>query len=449
MSNTYNLPSDSGWQGSNYLALRVNVVQNYDNATNKSTLTIKLQGRLPTSRQYNDTFSLWGLNGTSGTFKCNGTTLVTFPSSGSSTYTVAVNTDQAWRDVLHGGSALSWTVTVSHNLDGSASVPFVLDAYAQSQSGVSSYNTSFSSKSAALTLTGTPSQPPTIGTPTASVVDLTGNFPNNYIAGYTKVKVRATVTPYNTATISSVKLSYAGGTTVNMTLNNGAYEATTAQPITGNTTFTVTATDSNGQTASKTVSVTGVVPYTAPSITIDPDYTYRCDSGGTKTDGGTYYKVKATANYYSSLSGNSITTFNVKIGSGTATALTSGTQSGAISGMTDPTKRYTITLTVQDKVSAAVTRTYVLEGMTRNVVIRRSSGGTYVGVGTTPARSSGVSDIELPIGGEIFIGALSLTGVGSVVITTTNTNPQGELGGTWAAVSQSAIPGLYFWKRTA
>lgn len=54
--------------------------------------------------------------------------------------------------------------------------------------------------------------------------------------------------------------------------------------------------------------------------------------------------------------------------------------------------------------SEAVTREYVLDGMLRNLVLRRSTDGTYVGVGTTPAHSSGASTIELPIGGAYYIG---------------------------------------------
>lgn len=156
MAGTYTLPSDSGWQGSEYLALRVHVVQTYDAQQNKSTLTVKLQGRLPTVRTYNDTFTLSGRNGADRTFKVNGSTVATFPGTGSSGYTVEVNVDQQWRDVQYNGSAWSQTVTVNHNSDGSASVPFALDVYAQAQVGGSGYNVDFSGKTATLTLSETP-----------------------------------------------------------------------------------------------------------------------------------------------------------------------------------------------------------------------------------------------------------------------------------------------------
>lgn len=248
----------------------------------------------------------------------------------------------------------------------------------------------------------------TVGTPTASVVDLTGNFPSTYIAGHSKVKVAAAVTTGTGSTISSVKLSYPSGTTVNMSYNSstGKYEAVTAAPITRNTVFTVTATNSTGFTGTNTVSVTGVVPYTSPSVAINETGTYRCDSSGVKTSGGTHFRVQATANYYSSLSGNTLVKFSVKIkGSSTETNLTSGVQSAAISGMSNTNQGYTIVFTIQDKVSDAVTREYTLEGALRDFVLTRGTdnNGAHVGIGMTPEVVSGRSSIELPSGGRLLV----------------------------------------------
>lgn len=248
----------------------------------------------------------------------------------------------------------------------------------------------------------------TVGTPTTSVVDLTGNFPSTYIAGHSKVKVAAAVTTGTGSTISSVKLSYPGGTTVNMSYNSstGKYEAVTAAPITRNTVFTVTATNSLGFTGTNTVSVTGVVPYTSPSVAINETGTYRCDSSGVKTSGGTHFRVQATANYFSSLSGNTLVKFSVKIkGNSTETNLTSGVQSAAISGMSNTNQGYTIVFTIQDKVSDAVTREYTLEGALRDFVLTRGTdnNGAHIGVGMTPEVVTGRSSIELPSGGRLLV----------------------------------------------
>lgn len=261
---------------------------------------------------------------------------------------------------------------------------------------------------ASFTLTAGSDMNPSVGTPTASVVDLTGNFPNTYIAGYSKVKVAASVSTGSNAAISTVKLSYPGGTTVTMSYNSstGKYEATTAAPITVNTTITVTATDTRGLSGSKTVSVTGVYPYVKPSVAFDRTYTYRCDSNGDRQSGGAYYRVKATAAYADGLSGNALIKLTVKIKNTSAeTAVTSGVQSGAIGSMPDPDKRYTIVVTVQDKVSAAVTKAFSLEGELHNIVVRQSADGTYLGVGKRPERASGYSDIELPRGSNLKIGS--------------------------------------------
>lgn len=150
---TYYLPSANGWTGSTYLALRLRVDQSYDITTNKSTLTIKLQGRYPGSNEYNDSFSPGATNGRSGTLKCNGATILQFPSDTS--YRVTANTDNVWRDMTYNGAAWSHTVTIEHNADGTASVSFVLDAYARSLYGGTSFNTSFAGNTATLNLAET------------------------------------------------------------------------------------------------------------------------------------------------------------------------------------------------------------------------------------------------------------------------------------------------------
>lgn len=433
MATTHYIPSNTGWSGSgsnSSAALRFKIDRTYNSVSAQSVMTITLQAKLNASG-YMRNYAVQA-----GSVQIG---------SGSAVSIVGCNvslTDYSeWHDVYYNGSVKTWTYTAQHDASGSASVEFKL--LAVNLYHADSYIRFASANSATLTLAEPAQQPPTVSAPTASVVDLTGNFPNAYIAGYSKVKVAAAVTK-GAGNITAVRLSIPGGTTVNMTYNSSTqkYEGTTAEPIRGNATITVTATDSNGKTGSNAVSVTGVVPYTAPTITIDETGTYRCDSSGVKTDGGTYYRVKATANYYSGLSGNSVQTFTVKIkGSSTETALNSGQQSGAISGMTDAKLRYTIVLTVQDRVSGAVTREYNLNGMMRDLVMKRSSLGTQVGVGTTPTYSSNApSLIELPSGGIVIIG--------SIGITDSSTSPGTYLPDTWTAISQSAIPGLYFWLRS-
>ncbi len=253
---------------------------------------------------------------------------------------------------------------------------------------------------------------PVVGTPTVSIVQAqsAASFPNTYIANISKAKVSAEITLPTNATISAVVLSYAGRS-VNMTLNSqtGLYEGETTGPLTGDTAFTVTATDIRGLTGTGSAAVTGVVPYTLPSAVIDPADTYRCDSSGVKESGGEYFKVKATATYYSALSGNSLQKFTVKIkNSATETALTSGTQSAAISGMTNPRQAYTIVVTVQHQISGEITAELRLDGMQRDFVLKRNTAGTgtCIGIGMAPEHLSGGCTLELPSGAKIYIGGV-------------------------------------------
>lgn len=249
---------------------------------------------------------------------------------------------------------------------------------------------------------------PTVGTPTAAIVQASSasDFPSTYIAGVSKCKVSAAVSTGSNASISTVRLTYPGGAAVNMIYNSGTgkYEGTTAAPITVDTTFTVTATDVRGLSASSTVSVSGVVPYTAPSVVINT--AYRCDSSGTEESGGAYWKIKVTATYSTNLTGNSLTKLTAGIEGGTANNLTSGTLSSPFSGMTNSKAAYKVIVTVKDKVSGEVTKEITLEGLSRNIVVLRSVDGTYVGVGTTPTNTSGKSTVEMPEGGRVLTGGI-------------------------------------------
>lgn len=231
-------------------------------------------------------------------------------------------------------------------------------------------------------------------------------FPSTYIANISKCKVAITVASRSNASISSVKLTYPGGATVTMTYNSstGKYEGTTAA-LTANVAFTVTATDSRGMTTSVVAGSVTVVQYSKPAINISTAYTYRCNSSGTQESGGAYWRAMATATYYTSLSGNSLLQFKVTINTGTSVNLTSGVQTAVQGGSLNRTTNYTLTFTIQDKVSDPITKTFVLESVTRNVVIKRNSTGTSVGVGTTPTKTVG-SGIELPLTGDFLLGGL-------------------------------------------
>ncbi len=260
------------------------------------------------------------------------------------------------------------------------------------------------------TLTAGSSMAPNVGTPTATIVQpsTASAYPSTYISGISKCKLAVSVTARTNATIRSVVATYPGGSQFSLTPNSdtGKYEGTTGAPLTGDTTFTITATDQRGMQTSKTVSVTGVVAYTTPSVTINT--AYRCNSSGTEESGGAYWRIRVTASYCTDLSGNTVT-ITAGIKNGTMNTLTSGTLSSAFSGMSNSKSAYTVVVTVVDSVNSSTSKEIVLEGLLRNVVVTRSDDGTYVGIGTTPETTSGESTIELPLGGEILAGGHPLS----------------------------------------
>lgn len=238
----------------------------------------------------------------------------------------------------------------------------------------------------------------------------TGNaatyFPSTYLANVSKCKVQAEVSRKAGATIQSVEVTYTGRTSaVSMTYNSstGYYEATIG-PLTEDTTMRITVTDSRGLTGTQELSQE-VVPYSKPAVNISASGTYRCDSSGSEERGGAYWRALATATYYTSLTGNSLLQFKATISTGEYVDLSSGVQSAVQGGALNATSNYTLIFTIQDKVSDPITKSFVLESVTRNVVFRRNSAGTTVGIGTTPTRAEG-SAVEVPAAGDFLMGGI-------------------------------------------
>lgn len=268
------------------------------------------------------------------------------------------------------------------------------------------------------TLNASSAMKPSVGTPSTAIVQpspASTSYPSTCIAGISKCKVSVTVTARTNAAISSVILSYPGGSNVTMTYNSstGKYEGTTAAPLTGDTTFTITATDRRGLQTQATAGIYGVVAYTPPSVAIN--LAYRCNSSGVEESGGTYWRIRVTATYSTALSGNSLQKLTAEIENGTEYSLISGSTSSPLPGMTNPKSAYKVIVTVRDKVSGEITKEIMLEGISRNFVITRSGDGTYVGTGTTPTRTSGPSAYELPGNGSFLLGGKEYGAFGVLV----------------------------------
>ena len=238
-------------------------------------------------------------------------------------------------------------------------------------------------------------------------------YPNTYIAGYSKCKVTAVITRPTNAAISSVKLSYPGGTTITMeevSGSPGTYTGTTSAALAQDTTFTVTAADVRGLSGSGTKTVTGVVAYVLPSVSVD--LAYRCDEQGVETNGGDHYRIKVTAKINANLPNNAITELTVGLKGAPAAErhdITNGTTSSAFGTLSDPKKAYVITVIIQDKISGQIVREYTLKGKQRDLVLNHDGGHTHLGVGMTPIGKdfSGYKDtIELPNDGLFLVGGI-------------------------------------------
>jgi len=307
-------------------------------------------------------------------------------------------------------NAVTWFNTAG--ITNSLSIPITITVTGGNPSTLTGKGTYTESRSSAITR-----MKPVVRTVTTQIQQAAGAattyYPSTYIAGYSKCKVTATITRPTNATVSTVKLSYPGGATVNMTLVSGStnqYAATTSAALAGDTTFTVTVTDTRSLSNTKTASVTGVVAYVLPSVSID--LAYRCNDQGVETNGGDYYRIRVTAQYSTNLSGNTITELTVGLKGAPAAErhnITSGTTSSAFGTLSDPKKAYVITVIIQDKISGQITAEYTLKGKQRDFVLNHDGGYTHLGVGMTPVGKdySGYKDtIELPNDGLFLMGGI-------------------------------------------
>lgn len=310
---------------------------------------------------------------------------------------------------IPGSSAKQWFTTAGVTTLPSMTVTASIDGYA--------------TITASCTLTAGSNMKPTVASPDASIVqtgDAATYFPDTYIAGISKAKISAQVTAGSNAEIRTVTLSY-GTTSVPMVYNSetGKYEATTSAPVTGNTMFTVTATDARGLSGSSVYGLAGVVSYTMPSAVIDSAATYRCNSSGTEQAGGPYVRVKATATYDTNLSGNELVKFLFRVREdGTSRNLTSGVQTAAVRLISpSPDSAITVEVIVQDKISGEVSRMITLAASHKDVVAVSHDGKISIGIGHNPVdgvhgratTTTYVDNVDLTTNGLFSIEGRDLT----------------------------------------
>ena len=114
----YYVPGEAGWNDNGTLGsaaqLRLKLEKSYDAVSNRSTLTITMQGRAP---HYGGPFRLMD----NALLQLNGSTLFN-GSSAPFNYNITFQGDNVWHDLTDEatGQTKSWTATVDHAADGTA-----------------------------------------------------------------------------------------------------------------------------------------------------------------------------------------------------------------------------------------------------------------------------------------------------------------------------------------
>lgn len=209
------------------------------------------------------------------------------------------------------------------------------------------------------TTIGTTSKDITVAVPSSVVPTLTlkaelvNGFSGLYLQGRSKCKLTGTAAGVYGSTIKSISYSGAGYTGTGTTYTTGVLN------VTGDITFTATATDSRGRTTTKTVKIT-VIAYNAPSIS---NYSaQRCNSGGALQVDGTYLSVRATFSC-ASVNGKNAVSCNVSYKKSTAsawsgtTALTSNTAKVIGGGSITLNEFWQVRFVVKDSVGTTTTVT--------------------------------------------------------------------------------------------
>jgi len=249
---------------------------------------------------------------------------------------------------------LTNTVWIQHGVNGkkTAAVSGTLNL-----SGTSAGTGSFSGS---IMLPDIPVTPPSINSFAISDVG-TSLASGVYVEGKSVIKLTATATAYEGATVSSYAF-YRDGTLIGNNTTGVLTEAGTA--ISGSHVYKVIVTDSYGMTAEQSLAAITVYPYSLPKI--DSSETYRCDTSGTEQSGGPSVKVKAS--WTTSSCGGYNTSSGTAAVNGYSTSLTNGT-AAKIDANLNAAAAYTVTYTIADSFGETAVTTVPVLSAFRNFAL--------------------------------------------------------------------------------
>ena len=308
---------------------------------------------------------------------------------------------------------LSWVTNIPNATSGSASVAVTTYATDGTNLGTDTYS---------FTITVPSSVVPTLSVAVARIDNTVPTAWAIYVQGKSGVRLTATAAGAQGSTISSYTIS--GGASATQTSNIFTVSTLSAS---GTVSFTIKVTDSRGRTASVTKSIS-VVAYSAPTFTATQ--AFRCTSGGTSSETGTYASVKASGTY-SSVSSKNTCTLQAQYGLSTssaystATTLTNNTAAVIGGGTIDINASYKIRFTLTD---AFTTVEKIVNLGTAAYTVFFRQGGNGVAFGKVSEHENAV---EINPDWGLYHGTVNLAGTVPV--------SRGGTGATTVAAARNAL----------
>lgn len=308
---------------------------------------------------------------------------------------------------------LSWLTNIPNATYGSASVSVTTYTTGGTNLGTDTYS---------FTITASPSIVPSLTVAASRINNSVPSAWGVYVEGKSGITLTVSASGAQGSTITQYTIS--GGASATQTSN-----VFTISPInaSGSITYTIKVTDSRGRTASASTTIS-VVAYSPPSFT--STQAFRCTSGGTASETGTYASVKASRTF-ASVSGKNTCTMAVQYGLSTgsaysaATALTNNTTAVIGGGSIDINASYKIRFALTDAFTT-VEKIVNLGTAAYTVFFRR--GGNGVAFGKVSERENAV---EINPDWGLYHGSTNLAGTVPI--------SRGGTGQTTAAAARNAL----------
>lgn len=206
-----------------------------------------------------------------------------------------------------------YTTTITHNNDGTKSVDVTVSgniASAYDNCWYNSHGNYNAVGTSSIVLDRIPKDPPTINSVTVSNTE----YINHYVvAGYSNSTVTINATAHNSASISNYLIKYGSTILYNGSSNTSSFKVPTISSTSQDITYSITVTDSYGQSTTTTASSFTALKYTKGKFTTSP-ISQRCDSNGELNEQGEYAHCTISGECSKIGNNNIQTTITVTVG---------------------------------------------------------------------------------------------------------------------------------------